>query len=1177
MSTASEFDLASTPLRPGTTLLEASAGTGKTYTISGIVARLVAIEDIPLNEILVVTFTDAATIELRDRIRRRLVDVSKGLCADDAKDPALAAIRESGIPPELIRQRLSLALAAFDESSISTIHGFCQRLLRDNAFESDAPFEADVVSEAEEVVLELAYDFWYQELGKASPLAAALANHSGLTPLDLARLSGRLARHPDLVLLPTTSLRLSAAEHAVVATLANALAVWERDGHELTELLATHSGISRAKGKGLPAQRAAELAAELDHWSDTQRPNLQGIVALECLSAESIEALRLKGPKGKNNPLPHHEFFDLCSQFSKARRNWALALQGAWLKHAENELPRRKSARKIMTFDDMLTRTRKALAGPHGASLVRVLRRQYRAALIDEFQDTDPIQYEIFQRLFATPSHKLMLIGDPKQSIYGFRGADLFTYLGAQSERTYTLRTNYRSTAALVAAVNEVFAVTQDCFMRPDIRFAPAKADGKKAASESLRDSEQNELIPLVFVNVEMHDDQGAGSLKVVRQRISRDMAIEIERLLKTCRLGDRPLIAADIAILVRTHDEAQLAEAALREVGIPAVRRTQQSVFHSNEADELLRILEAVLEPSDLRLTRGALSAACFGLSATELHDLTNESNSNAELLATFVRLRETWFKYGFSTMFRELLVTAHLRKHLVSQIGGERKLTNLLHLGELSQEAEYRLKLAPEALVEWIREQSRADRVGAEEHIQRLEKDDEAVKIVTIHNAKGLEYPVVFCPSHWSAGSCREVLFHEAEPPYRLVLDLSDEPPEDHKARACEESLAEDVRLLYVALTRAAQRCYVYLHHHDESSQSPLGKVLGDHSVETARSLAVLHPENILIRSMHSSATRAGEASSTTSVAAGAGNTNLNERRLQRPVIYESMIGSFSRLVANAAEEEAQDYDATADASDSRAVELVAASNSTVPAIFRLPRGAATGIALHAVLEHADFRHPQSLAPLIDEHFAPLQLEDEFLLAVRRQLEILLDHPLHAEDHVVRLKNVAPNDRINEAEFYYPVRPFDARSLATVCNLPELEGSPQSIGRLHFSPIDGYLRGFMDLVFRHDGRYYLADWKSNWLGNSTVDYGPRSLTRSMSENFYHLQSWLYSLALDRFLAERLPDYSYERHFGGVFYIFVRGLDPAMPARGVHYARPTREFLKRLGEVVLEDAKILQ
>ncbi|MBM4224399.1 MAG: exodeoxyribonuclease V subunit beta, partial [Gammaproteobacteria bacterium] len=233
---------------------------------------------------------------------------------------------------------------------------------------------------------------------------------------------------------------------------------------------------------------------------------------------------------------------------------------------------------------------------------------------------------------------------------------------------------------------------------------------------------------------------------------------------------------------------------------------------------------------------------------------------------------------------------------------------------------------------------------------------------------------------------------------------------------------------------------------------------------------------------------------------------------------------------------------------------------------------RGAATGIALHAVLEHVDFRQPAALHSLVDQYFAPLLLDDDLHGAVREQLVMLLKHPLPAADRVVRLAEVGPDDRINEAEFYYPVRSFTTRELATVCKADNASSLPNTIERLQFDPLDGYLRGFMDLVFRHQGRYYLADWKSNWLGNSTEDYAPQRLDRAMADNFYHLQSWLYALALQRFLASRLPDYQYEQHFGGIFYIFVRGLDPAVAERGVHFERPTRNFLQNLGDVVFGD-----
>ncbi len=1178
---AADFHLHSTPLPPGITLLEASAGTGKTYTIAGIVTRLVASSGLQLREILVVTFTEAATLELRGRIRQHLLQVSQRLSGldpataaaastDESMDPVVRAILAEGIPISTALRRLALALASFDEATISTIHGFCQRLLRDNAFEGDAPFESEVITDANALLLDLAHDFWHQHLRTAPPLVAALANSADLTPKHLAKLRAQVAQKARLRLLPEASQSLATATTALTLAWQTALASWRQRGAQLSAQLRDHRSISRNREKGFPPNRLQTLQRALDDGATTAVPTVAAIKALRSLTTATIDTLRLKTAAALKNPFPHDEFFDRCSEFEAAMSNWVVALRAAWLTFAEETLPRLKAERGVLTFDDMLSGTNAALESMQGKALAAAVRKQFRAALIDEFQDTDPIQYDIFRRLFAEPPQRLMLIGDPKQAIYGFRGADLFTYLGAkrdvlgaQPPRIYTLRTNYRSSTALVAAVNAVFAERPDCFLQAGIEFVEVNADGEKAAQRPLRAPAADSFEPLVFVDA----DRAAGEDSMDGQfaAITTDIASEISRLLQDWQLGGQALSAADIAVLVRTHHQAAAVEDALHAAGIPAVRRTDESVFDSLEADELLRILAAVVEPARESTLRTALTASCFGLTADELLALDTDLQSWTGWVDGFSSLRERWTQRGFAAMFRELLVRWQLRSRMMALRGGERRLTNLLHLVELAQQAEHQLRLSNEGVIEWLREQQRNGDATPEEHVQRLERDDDAVKVVTVHNAKGLEYPVVFCPAHWKNKALRDVLFHEAEPPHRLTFDLSKPKLPDHVALAEREMLAEEMRVLYVALTRAVQRCYVYVSTHKDSADSPLGVLLGDDPVAGARSLADRYPQLIGMRGLHP-ADHDDASMAAAVVPSTEPSAELREREIRRPADGTPLVGSFSRLVADVGEDYAQDHDELdVDTTD-------ATEGAEVSAIFRLKRGAATGIALHAVLEHADFRRPDSLAPLIATEFAALQLPAEFHVALQQQLTALLSHPLQADGRIVRLDEVATTDRLNEVEFYYPVKPFSARALAAACTLPPDSAVPQQIGRLQFKPIDGYLRGFMDLVFRHEGRYYLADWKSNWLGNRSADYSPERLERAMAGNFYHLQSWLYALALDRFLAARLNDYEYEQHFGGIFYLFVRGLDPAVPQRGVHFARPSARFLQRLGAAVLRD-----
>ena len=1154
MSAFPQFDLARTPLTRGVTLLEASAGTGKTYAIAGIVTRLVAVEGLPIGRIVVVTFTDAATAELRSRIRRRLREVLDELQRGLAKDPATQAIRSSGVDLEEAVRRLRLALAAFDEVAISTIHGFCQRALRDNAFEGDAPFDADVVRDPYDALLDVATDFWRRHIDTAMPLVAAAIDGEPLQPADLARLLSRLARHPQLRILPEATEPLDVATRRLSTAYASALDAWRQDGATLHPLLRSSPALKRDKSSALPIELVDTHAAALERATSTGSVHSSVLEAMTDFASSRLAALT----KAKKLT-PQHEFFDRCESVSSARRSVIASLRQTWLDYARIEWPNLKASRRIMTFDDLLERMDSALAGPRAEALQAVLRRNYAAALIDEFQDTDPLQYRIFQRVFAVATHWLMYIGDPKQSIYGFRGADLFTYLEAKSAvlraappQIYTLLTNFRSSKPMVEAVNALFAKTPGVFLQAGIEFMDSSADGAKAAETPLTCTPQDVRPPLLLMQLPVGD--GKFEKKYCQPLIHQHIATEIARLLAgTHRLGERSLRADDIAVLVRTHGEATALQQRLRAAGLRSVRRTDESVFATAEATALQHLLSAVLEPTRTQAVRTALSTPFFDCDASRLVELDTDEAGWEALVERLLECRLRWHTQGFAGAFRWLTTAGMLRSRLVQRPEGERSLTNLLHLAELVHEAERTLRLAPVGVEEWLREQCESPARGVDEHVQRLERDDEAVKIVTLHNAKGLEYPIVFCPSHWHDATARDVLFHDPNTAH-ITLDLSDAPSSQHRQWARDEALAEDIRLLYVGVTRAIHRCYIYGANAADPQDSALGRVLGG-------TLDGLACASIGLRSTDDDATLQNIDPPHVDDA-----TECAARSFTRSLRADRLVGSFTSLISNASQEVAEDYDDQGELAHLQSRPADAPEES----IFRLPAGAATGIALHSVLEKLDFVAPTALEALVAQAFAPLALSAVQHDAVCRHLRALLEHPLQAGDRTLRFVDMPMQARLNEAAFFYPTRAFTRQELLGVATRAGDAGLGRLIQRLNFQPSEGFLNGVIDLIFHHEGRYYLADWKSNWLGNDTAHYAPSLLQTVMLREAYVLQSLLYTLALDRHLAARLPEYRYEQHFGGIFYIFVRGIDAAHPERGVHFSRPAAEFVRDLAATVL-------
>ena len=816
------FDITTAPLDAGVTLIEASAGTGKTYSITGLILRLILEKHLQIRDILAVTFTEAATQELRDRIRRRLQSALEDLHDGVSKDDIVNAFLKKGDKAIGTRQ-LDLAIQSFDEAQIFTIHGFCQRMLNDYAFESGTRFDTTLVTDPKPLFEEVARDFWRLRFYEAKPLLPKLAMAWKRSLEDWVELLERTRSHPDLVILPPAEAEPSdALVRQVEAAFAGVREEWTCHQADI-EILLRHDGNLSRSEKNFRDDRVDELLAKVaEACGDFESADPESIKALSDITSEAIAA----GTKATGTA-PKHRFFTLSSDFHQAVEALFNQLTHEFLEFAQAELPKRKARTNTVTYDDLITGLRDALR-QEGSTLARAIGDKYSAALIDEFQDTDPAQYEIFRTIFGSKNHRLFLIGDPKQAIYGFRGADVFTYFKAATIaglRTYTLTTNWRSEASLLAAINRLFLQTEQPFIFPEIQYHQVHAP-KKPIVRPLTNSD-DAAAALRFRLVTPAEGQASSSrFELVCGWVSDDIAALAA---SGAHLGESPLRYRDMAILVRKHNQAEMLQTVLRERGIRSVVQSDRSVFASEEARELQRFLQGVLDPRRDSLLKAALATTLIGFDARRLFALERDDPERQAWLDRFTDWKLRWSDGCFTAMFRQLLVTQQVRARLVQLPAGERRLTNFLHLAELLHEAESTMSLAPDAVCSWLREQRESERVSEDRFQLRLESDDDAVQIVTIHKSKGLEYPIVFCPFLWTDAEFsghKELLFHDREDrEKRLTFDLRGKKAgaQQHQDWQSEEVRAEELRLLYVALTRAMNRCYIYLPE-EKTDKSPL-----------------------------------------------------------------------------------------------------------------------------------------------------------------------------------------------------------------------------------------------------------------------------------------------------------------------------------------------------------------
>ncbi|MDH5298882.1 MAG: exodeoxyribonuclease V subunit beta, partial [Desulfobulbaceae bacterium] len=1132
-----------TPLA-GVNLIEASAGTGKTYTITSLYLRLLLERQLLPEQILVVTFTEAATKELADRIRARLRDCLGVFEGEASEDPFLVHLAGKFRGNELAHAALVNAIRSMDLAAIYTIHGFCRRVLEECAFESGTLFETEFLHNDADLLQQVIDDYWRTRSPEWSPLLIAylyaMGCHSDSLFVELREPVARAANDGMAALLLPMAAESTAVDGAGLVAL---MEIWREEREGIVTLLGD-KGLSSAKDNYNPANVEAWSTA-LDRFAADRHAPLP-LPALQKFSAGALSQATKK-----NKATPQHLFFDLAERLLATLEQAHQALRREVIEYAVAELPVRKREQGVLTFDDLLINVRQGLRGPAGAEMAARLCKRFPAALIDEFQDTDPVQFAIFNRIYPRAQNTAMfLIGDPKQAIYSFRGADIFTYLAAAAgtDNRYTLETNYRSEPELIAALNHLFSLhagARSPFVFPQISYLPVQPGDKEQTFLRMDDG----LAPLTL----WHFDE-ASSRDEAKERIARSLAFEIGRLLLAGRtgeamVGEKPLVAADLAVLVRSHRDGEIVRNALQESNIRAVIYSQDSVFAAKDGWELQLILSAAHDPWDQRRLKSALASSLLGWDAAGLIRLEEDEQLWEEIIDRFTTYQRLWREQGFATMLRELLQREGVKERLAAERDGERRLTNLRHLMELLQGAVHDQGLGPAELLAWLGKRRRqAGGLGDEEQL-RLESDRHLVRIVTVHKSKGLEYPVVFCPFLWEGSpvvrgrSLSPVSFHD---PAGLVrMDLGSELLESHRLQQQTEALAEDLRLLYVALTRAKHRCYccwgrVKSSREDVSATSPLGYLLHPHA---GRADSGLIPalqgyfkdldEEAVLAPLAELAARAGGAVAVQPLPIPAAVAGVAEEpravlvappRFGRKLAADWAIRSFSALSRGG-----ESHGAVLD--DEFSVRPVAGAGGAEvpPSIFSFPRGARAGTCLHAIFEELDFGdvHSPAARQLVRESLQRYGFAATWEEAVVGALADIVATPLDPAAPELRLDRISVTRRLNEMEFHYPLARVTPAGLQRVFGVHRgdlvIDDLPERLGGLVFSPGQGFMKGFVDLIFVWQGRYCIADYKSNHLGDGLACYGEPQLARAVAEAHYALQYHIYTVALHRHLKIRL------------------------------------------------------
>ncbi|WP_395496532.1 exodeoxyribonuclease V subunit beta [Arsenophonus endosymbiont of Lipoptena cervi] len=1182
----------------GERLIEASAGTGKTYTIVLLYLRLLLgvgqqnsfFRPLTVEEILVVTFTEASTKELRSRIfhnihQMRIACIRNGIGFESTS--IYLKLLPFILDKELAIQLLLDAERKIDKAAIYTIHGFCKRVLMHNAFESGMLFEPYIIKDENILQQQACIDFWRCNYYLLDYSLSKFINNEWSSPTALLN-EIKPYLQGDIPIFIHHSIQYQSIQQCykhfinMIEIVKN---LWILNSDIILDLISNSAVNKHTYNK----RNLDTWFININKWARSVTLDYKNPKELYRFSQSYLIKQTL------TDNVPEHEVFlaiDNLLEKSSILRNFFIFKAIIDIRQI---IIKKKQLYGAIGFDDLLNNLDQALHASNGEKLANIIRNRYPFVMIDEFQDTNSRQYKIFNRIYHGYNKcGIVFIGDPKQAIYGFRGADIFAYLKAKKNIKfhYTLDINWRSSANMISAVNQLFNLVKNPFIFEQIPFH------KICSSIFNKDLafiyKTKKLSALNFFYL----DKSTVSILEYQQIMAAKCASEICNWLQDSKNGTtwlyrdaikKSVKATDIMVLVRTRYEGTMIENALSKCNIPSVFLSkQESVFSTNEANDLLLLLQGILSPEKDLTLRCALATSLIGLSAEDLEKLNSDENQLAIFIEEFANYLLLWQTHGIASVLRAIMVNHKIAENLVmDNIDGEKRLINFMHLGELLQEAELQLN-NEYALVNWLSRQIKQPNPKLENQQIRLKNDEDIVSISTIHKSKGLEYPIVCLPFACQFSEQKSISFHDREN-FQMYVDLTKQS--ENIKSSSEECLSEDLRLLYVALTRSIYHCSIGI--------APL--------IKRNRSKKKVNTD------VHKSALgyllqqgKAGNADLLRDALNSLINENINvipfdginlypwyhQKNKSYDLLAKNFTGyiqknwrvtSYSGLIYNEkyplSDHLAVNNVINIDSinikidiqylmpkinNESLDDDFVVQSKIQEKSIHTFPRGPKAGTFLHSILSLSSFnQYPKE--DWLAEKLEQSGFSTDWVDVLKIWLINIFNAPILQNNF--SLSKITSKYKVNEMEFHLPIE-----KLLHPSALDRLTHQYDYLSKLcspfNFEPVIGILNGFIDLVFIWQDRFYLLDYKSNWLGKKSQSYSPDNIQKVMVKSRYDLQYQLYTLALNRYLENRIPNYNYQKHFGGIIYFFLRGIDVNNPNYGIYHTIPSYELIQKLDDL---------
>lgn len=1138
----------------GRTLIEASAGTGKTYTITSIILRLLLnhllhpkqSEPYQLQQILIVTFTRDSTAELKERIQKRLSEARQVFATGDTKDEFLLELLEQlNTQQKQALDALKLAEQSIHEAQIFTIHQFCLRLIKQFALETEQWFSINLHEDDQQLIEQFSQSFWRQHLyyaeGKQRLLYKTLF---GKAPSVIEKQLRQWRSRATFRFSGISPLSFETLVEECI-DIDNRLAQsWPLIKDELQEFFTSGSLNGNSyKPKSIP-QWFKGIDATLEH------NNL--LINAANIHYFTFSKVEKAVKKSATLALSLHatDFLQSVEQLTESLQRLTVRYYQYQKQTFEDYLKTLYQEQQALTFDSVIRQTAVAINNTQG-TIAKDIKDTLRVGLIDEFQDTDSNQYLIFKSLFEDPSQALMMIGDPKQAIYSFRGGDLHTYLKAKNEadHLFTLSTNWRSSKGLIEAMNQLYLNSELPFYSKEIEFLAV--DSSPEAKPALAIG-QHSLSPLLFFK---HNEAQKINIKQTKSLIALHLASTIYDWLNQATLNNQALNLDDFAILVRSAEEANIIKAALEQYQLnSSYYSDKEHIFETEAAMSLRILLNAMEHPNSMRRLNTLLATPLFKKPLAYIQTLSTQEREQ-DLQAWRESLGHAARSLKQSNIFEALhgfLTTHHIQppsSHLASK-EQRRFLTHFFHLIELLHEQFPKEKKLHVLVNYLLKQQQQPDASESQDIRKRIEDTQKRISIYTLHKSKGLQFNIVFLPFVSFYKDPRDTFYFYHDDQQGLKAQPKSTADDSIKTKAELEIKQENARLLYVGLTRAINHCVVYLEPNYKVNQTELGRLIhADDNLDSALE--------------YLSGVTDSEIQETQPISAFQTKNNpidtlqLSAAEFQRNLEKPWQITSYTAITAKSTQHH---YEVkNEDHSDDEPIIVDTVFSEFSRSNF--PKGAQIGIFWHDWLEHSPFNSPADTGQL-------LALLQRYQLDAHWQNELIhwRDDVLEADlGNQLSLATLNKTQTLPEMEFLLSIDTINAQSLNAV-----FKNSPICAKQaLRFDDVKGFMTGFIDLVFEYQGQYFVLDYKTNYLGSSIEDYHQDKLLESLQGHRYDVQLLIYCLALDLHLEKTLIDYDYHRDFGGAYYLFLRGMQ-ANKTSGVFFHKPDYAIIKALKQLII-------